>query len=80
MWGAKMLELRAIGAGVLRQGHQQLGSVEITVVIGGDIGNEVRGAIWADGRVPEGEIHHMGHPSDGPLRAARVNFTPMISA
>jgi hypothetical protein len=45
MWCAKVLELCAISAGFLRQRHEMLGALEITIVVRGDIGNEVGGLV-----------------------------------
>ncbi len=39
---SKVLEFRAVSAGFLRERHKALGAIEVTVVIRGDIRDEVR--------------------------------------
>jgi hypothetical protein len=44
----KVLELGAVGASFLGQGHELKGPIEVAIVIGSNIGNEVGGLIWSD--------------------------------
>jgi len=39
--GAEVLELRAIGASFLGQGHELKGTIEVAIVVGRDVGNEI---------------------------------------
>ena len=55
---AEVLELRAVGAGLLGQRHQLEGSIEAAVVVGGDVGDEVRGLVGADEAVADAEGRH----------------------
>jgi len=55
---SKMLELRAVGAGLLRQGHEVLGTIQVTVVIGSDIRDEVGGLIRPDEPITDQEVSH----------------------
>jgi len=55
----KVLELGAIGSCFLGQGHEVLGPLEVTVMVRGDIGDEVGGLVWADEAVTEAECRHL---------------------
>ena len=55
----KVLELGAVGACFLGQGHEVLGPLKVTVMVRGDIGDEVGGLVWADEAVTEAECRHL---------------------
>ena len=50
MLSAEVLELGTIGTSLFRERHQMLGTLEVTVVIGGDICDEVGRLSWTDPR------------------------------
>ncbi len=56
--GPEVLELRAVGASILGEGHEVLGSLEITVMVRGDVGDEVGRLIRADKALADAEGRH----------------------
>ena len=58
-----MLELRAIGTGLLRQGHQVKCALQVTIVIRSNIGDEVRGFARTHATSTYCEGRHVGHSS-----------------
>ena len=44
----KMLEFGAVSAGFLGQRHEIQGANQVTVVVCGDIGNEIGRLVWTD--------------------------------
>ena len=58
MWCAKVLELCAISAGFLRQRHEMFGAFEITIVVRGDIGNEVGGLVEPNSMIADLKFAH----------------------
>lgn len=71
---SEMLELRTIGTCLPRESHQGLCPLEITIVIGSYIGDEVRRLIRTDQNISQREFGHMEHPSDAAPSAARADF------
>ena len=53
-----MLELRAVGAGFLAQSHEFKSAIKTSVMIRGDVGNEVRGLVCTDESVTDAESRH----------------------
>ena len=70
MLGPKVLELRAVGAGFFRQGHEFRGAREVTIVIGSDVGDEVRGLVGSDDGWSEWKVTHEAEPSKEPTGGA----------
>ena len=52
-----MLELRAVGPGLLGEGHQIASPIEITIVIGRYVSDEVRGLTFSNPRRTDWESH-----------------------
>lgn len=75
MFGAKVLKLGAVSASIFGEGHQGLSSHEIAVVIGCDVGNEIRWLIGSDSSAADGEVTH-GMTLAGVRKSVRV-VTPV---
>ena len=71
--GAEVLELRAVGAGLLGQGHEMQRAIKAAVVVGRDVGNEVRGLGRANEAAADVEGRHSGivGARRAPLRASQ---------
>lgn len=54
---AEVLKFRRVGTGLLRQFDKLLSTLQIAVVIGRDIRNEVRGMLKANGAFPNSKFH-----------------------
>ena len=53
----KMLELGCVGAGIFGEFDEHLRSIQVAVVIGGDVGDEIGGMIHANGVIVDLEFH-----------------------
>ena len=56
--GAEVLELGAVGTGISGESHQCQGTVQIAIVIGRDVGDEVGGLIGTDESIAQLERGH----------------------
>jgi hypothetical protein len=56
---AEVLELRAVGPGLLRQCHEAQSALQVTIMIRSDISDEVRGLTRTYASVANREGHHI---------------------
>ncbi len=55
--GAEVLELGGVRPGFFGQADQQLGALQVAIMVGGDIGDEVGGVVRADQRDANFDFH-----------------------
>jgi hypothetical protein len=68
-----MLELGRIRPGFLRQPDEHLRPLQVAVMVGGDIRDEIDGLIWSYGMVANFEVHKV--PPNDVARLLPANFS-----